>query len=129
MHVDLLPIEYITNDAPTAVTRLEITLTGMPHDGGGLAAALFNMRVRGRCGNRSYTPVEVYLTARVGAEVHIASGQLQIQHPDFTYTRALPKWLDDFDYECAASLHPLLDGPPSIGDVAPLDVFGVAVKP
>lgn len=129
MRTDLLPIEYVTNDAPTAVMRLEIALTGMTHDGGTLAAQLFNMRVRGVCGSRFVTPAQVYLTARVGVSVRFVNRTIEVLGPDWTYTRALPEWLDNFDYECREDLHPLLDGATSIGDVAPLDVFGVAVKP
>ena len=121
--IDLLPIESVTHDGPTAVMRLAIALQGLPKDGGSIAARLYVHKVHGRVHHVRLDPLALYLTARVGAEVNIGNRWVTVSHEDWQYQERAPEWIEHFLCECEDGMHPLIEGEPSIGDVRAVDAF------
>ena len=121
--IDLLPIESVTHDGPTAVMRLAIALQGLPKDGGSLAAQLYVHKVRGIVNDTRRDPLALYLTARVGAQVIVGGSLIEVEHEDFHYQMLTPEWVEHFLCDLVSGEHPLIEGEPSIGDVRAVDAF------
>ena len=127
MTIDLLPLGDYTHDAPTAVLRLDIALRGLPHDTGSLGAHLFIAGVRGLPHQLRLHPIEVMLTACVGADVEVSGVTIEITHDDWRFQMRCPSWLADFYRDCIEGGHPLIEGQPCVGTVRPIDPFATAV--
>lgn len=110
-----------TFDAPTAVTRLDIVLRGLPRDGGTIAALLFQAGVRGVPERFGYSPIESYLHARIGCDVFVGVNLTLATDSDWTFSMPTPQWLREFADDCMQGLHPLIEGEPCTGSVRVLD--------
>lgn len=123
MTLDLLTPEAITHDGPTAAMRLDIAIAGLPHTTGEIVGELVRHGVKGQPHQLDSHPLEVYLSARVGAYVGLSGVNVTIRHDDWCYQMKTPTWLADFYNDCIDGLHPLVEGAPCVGDVQPVDIF------
>lgn len=126
MTTDFLPLDFLTHDGPTAATRLDLALRGLPHDDGSLAGTLGIHGVHGRAARHGENPIEVFLSAQCGAPVVVSWDWIEIEHDDFRFAVRTPAWVHEFWSTCEDGMHPLLDGEPHVGDVHPIDTFASA---